>query len=66
MPWQPSWLEPLNPKPRGYVRCCYGTVDGGNLAPLRGPKLLYFLGLWGVKVMQDFLHQQDLGALDLP
>ena len=38
------------------------TVDGGNLAPPRGPELLYFLGLWGPKVMQDFLHQQqDLG-----
>ena len=34
------------------------TVDGGNLAPPRGLKLLYFLGLYGLKVVQDFIHQQ--------
>ena len=33
-------------------------VDGGSLAPPRGPKVLYFLGLLGLQVMQDFLQQQ--------
>ena len=33
------------------------VVDGGNLAPKRVPKVLYFSGVKGLKVVQDVLHE---------
>ena len=34
------------------------TVDGGNLAPPKVPKVLGITVLQGVQVVQDIIHQQ--------
>ena len=50
----------MGPCPFGLFMSRYTphTVHGGHFAPLKDTKLLYLLRILGLKVVQDFLHQQ--------
>ena len=42
------------------------TVDGGNLAPSRAPKLVFFVGVRGLELVQDFLNPKPSDCTGLP